>query len=285
MQWRTTNSEYELLDAAVDELSRTRAFPLVFGGLAAADGVHISSLRGNRTAYLAGLHVQLRRGLGGRSMSEQRARITSDYRLSRVITHDYDRQVLGEQVRTLLAIPVIVDGRVRGMLYGGERGDHSVGTVAVEPAVAIAKRLQTALGERDRAEQRRLQALQAPVAAPSAMAPERLEELRSSHAELRAIMASVSDPELAERLRGLEQRLLGVTRVDGDDDLDQVRLSPRELDVLGFAGLGLRNAEIGRELGLTESTVKSYMGSVLQKLGQRSRHAAVAEARRQGILP
>lgn len=87
------------------------------------------------------------------------------------------------------------------------------------------------------------------------------------------------------RLRALESRLAGIGAEPLPAGEPEVRLSPRELDVLGFAALGLRNAEIAAELGLTESTVKSYVGAAMQKLGAGSRHAAVAEARRHGLLP
>ena len=285
MQRRNTKSEYELLSDAVAELARSRVFPLVFGGLASRDGVHISALHGHRTPYLAGLHVRLHRGLGGRSMGELRPRLASDYRASRAITHDYDRQVLGEHVRTLLAVPIVVDAQVRGVIYGAHRTDCSVGSVSIDPAVEVARRLQRALADRDRVELLRVEQRVAAVApSAGALAGEQLERLRASFAELRAITATVDDPVVAERLRALEQELAAIGAPAPTDE-PAPHLSPRELDVLGYAALGLRNAEIGGELGLTESTVKSYMGAAMQKLGQSSRHAAVAEARRQGLLP
>lgn len=288
MRRRTTRSEHELLDDAVDELGRSGAFALVFGGLSGSTGLRISSLRGHRTPLLAGLHVELRRGLGGRSMIEQRPRIANDYRSSRVITHDYDRQVLGEGVRTLLAVPVIVDGVVRGVLYGARREDCALGGVAVRPAVDAAVRLQRALTARDEAERMRL-GLRAGEADPGIPAGH-LEELRAGYAELRAIAARVEDPELLERLRRLEQRLANLSGAGPGQGPDEgppveVHLSPRELDVLGHVALGLRNAEAARELGLSEATVKSYLAAAMRKLDQRSRHGAVAAARRLGLLP
>ena len=288
MQRSTMKSEYELLDLAVSELSSSGAFPLVFGGLSSSNGIHVSTLRGHRTPNLVGLNVEVNRGLGGRSISDRQPRITNNYRTSRVITHDYDRQVLSEGVSTLLAVPVIVDGAVRGVIYGGQRNDVSVGNVSIEPAVRIAAKLQRALAARDDAERVRLQVAshqqrRAVQDAPE-LDPAQLEQLRTSYAELRSIAAAVENPEIVGRLRVLEQRIAGLVSTEAVCPAE-VRLSPRELDVLGYVAVGLRNAEVARELGLTESTVKSYLGAAMQKLGQRSRHGAVVEARRFGFLP
>ena len=48
-------------------------------------------------------------------------------------------------------------------------------------------------------------------------------------------------------------------------------LTPRELAVLELAGRGLPNGEIARALGLAGSSVKTYVGHVLAKLGLTDR--------------
>ena len=55
--------------------------------------------------------------------------------------------------------------------------------------------------------------------------------------------------------------------------------------MLACAALGATNAEIAAELNLREGTVKSYLQSAMGKLDASTRHAAVAKARRAGILP
>jgi DNA-binding NarL/FixJ family response regulator len=67
--------------------------------------------------------------------------------------------------------------------------------------------------------------------------------------------------------------------------IPRVHLSPRETDVLACAALGATNAEIGTQLGLREGTVKAYLGTAMSKLDASTRHAAVARARRMGLLP
>lgn len=52
-------------------------------------------------------------------------------------------------------------------------------------------------------------------------------------------------------------------------------LTERELDVFWAIARGLSNAEIGRELSLTEATVKTYVTRILAKLGLRGRVQAV----------
>lgn len=62
------------------------------------------------------------------------------------------------------------------------------------------------------------------------------------------------------------------------------RLTPRELEVLAAVARGLSNREVARELFLSEATVKSHLVQVFDKLGVRSRTAAVAQARARGMI-
>ena len=51
-------------------------------------------------------------------------------------------------------------------------------------------------------------------------------------------------------------------------------LSSREKQILSMVVIGLTNAEIAGKLHLAESTVKSHLSSIFQKLGVRSRRQA-----------
>ncbi|QIS23956.1 response regulator [Nocardia terpenica] len=62
------------------------------------------------------------------------------------------------------------------------------------------------------------------------------------------------------------------------------RLSRRELDVLGSIALGRTNTEIAGELGIAETTVKTHVRSLLQKLGCRDRVALVVLAHAAGLV-
>ena len=61
-------------------------------------------------------------------------------------------------------------------------------------------------------------------------------------------------------------------------------LSSREREVLDAVARGLSNAEIARELTVTEATVKTHISSVLFKTGSRSRVQAAVLAHQAGVV-
>lgn len=65
---------------------------------------------------------------------------------------------------------------------------------------------------------------------------------------------------------------------------ESTRLTPRELDVLRLLAEGLSAGEIGLRLHLSESTVKSHVGHIYQKLGATNRAQALMTAMRIGLL-
>jgi two-component system, NarL family, nitrate/nitrite response regulator NarL len=65
---------------------------------------------------------------------------------------------------------------------------------------------------------------------------------------------------------------------------DKSQLSGRESEVLTLVADGLSSADIGRQMHLSEGTVKTYIRRAYEKLGVSSRAAAIAEAMRRGIL-
>ena len=63
-----------------------------------------------------------------------------------------------------------------------------------------------------------------------------------------------------------------------------VALSTREIEVLGLVSTGKTNAEIGRELHISEATVKTHLLRTFNKLGVSDRTAAVTTAMSMGLL-
>jgi DNA-binding NarL/FixJ family response regulator len=62
-------------------------------------------------------------------------------------------------------------------------------------------------------------------------------------------------------------------------------LSGRETEILALVGRGRTNAEIGRELFISEATVKTHLLRAFGKLGVSGRTAAVTTAIERGLLP
>jgi len=65
---------------------------------------------------------------------------------------------------------------------------------------------------------------------------------------------------------------------------ESTRLTDREREVLGLLAEGLSAAEIGGRLHLSESTVKSHLAHIYQKLGATNRAQALVTAMRTGLL-
>jgi DNA-binding NarL/FixJ family response regulator len=65
---------------------------------------------------------------------------------------------------------------------------------------------------------------------------------------------------------------------------ESTRLSDREHEVLVFLADGLSAGEIAPKLHLSESTVKSHVARIYQKLGAANRAQALVTAMRIGLL-
>ncbi|MCX4747462.1 response regulator transcription factor [Kitasatospora sp. NBC_01287] len=65
---------------------------------------------------------------------------------------------------------------------------------------------------------------------------------------------------------------------------DLTALTPRELEVLALLGRGRSNAELARELTLSEATVKTHVARIFAKLALRDRAQAVVLAYETGLV-
>lgn len=83
----------------------------------------------------------------------------------------------------------------------------------------------------------------------------------------------------AEITRPVLQRFASETRAEAD-----VHLSGREREVLQLSADGLSTKQIASELSLSESTVKTYLRTLFEKLGAEHRAHAVALALRSRLI-
>lgn len=252
--------------------------PLAFGGQVHEDTLLLSEFFGTRTGAMRGLAMLPRAGLGGASVVSRRPISVPDYRRASTITHDYDEPVLSEGIRSILAVPVIVDGATRAVLYGAHRTSAPIGGRTAAAMVVSAQRLSEELRVRDEVD-RRLRMREAALT-NFADAPADTEQIREVHADLRRLAADT--PDLAGPLRELADRLAIALR---GDPPASAPLTAREVDVLAQVALGCTNAEAAQRLSLKPETVKSYLRSAAAKLGARNRHEAVSKARRLRHIP
>lgn len=270
---------------ALLRMRRRGGLPVAFGGLfSGAQQFRISELTGTTTNSLRGLAIAAGNGLGGKVLNLSRPISVIDYPVSRAISHEYDGAVGAEGLRSMMAVPVVVRGRVRGVLYGALRQPLILGDRALSTAVEAARELERALAAQDEA-QRLMTVAEQPVPEPEPD-PAVWEEVRAAHVDLRALAQRVADPQLREEILSACGRLARASSGDGGPaSRGRVRLSPREVDVLACVASGATNSAAADRLGLRPETVKSYLRSCMRKLGARTRLHAVVEARRAGLLP
>ncbi|RAK26257.1 LuxR family GAF modulated transcriptional regulator [Actinoplanes lutulentus] len=233
-----------LLARAVRNLALRHDIPLIFGGVGTTD-VPVTVSVGAHTSALTSLVIRPHQGLGGQALVQKRLLALPRYDRAPGITHDYDESVLGEGIVGLAVVPLMSGSRVRGLLYAGTRDDAALTPEIVSALAAEGQAASLEISVRDEVERR--------IGTPDLTG------------RLREIAHATSDQRTRQALLQL---------------VDQPRpvaapLTPRQREVLELAEIGLRNAEIGERLGLSEQTIKTYMRALMVRLGARSRAEAV----------
>jgi DNA-binding NarL/FixJ family response regulator len=75
-----------------------------------------------------------------------------------------------------------------------------------------------------------------------------------------------------------EQRVISLPRKDAP------QITPRQMEVLRLLSSGHSTREIGRELYLSEATVRNHIRGLLQAFGAHSQLEVLARAREAGVL-
>jgi DNA-binding NarL/FixJ family response regulator len=70
----------------------------------------------------------------------------------------------------------------------------------------------------------------------------------------------------------------------GQDSPATKRLTPRESEIVRYVAIGMRNAEVAARLSLSESTVKTHLTNIFQKLGIRDRIELTRYAIKTGLV-
>ena len=108
------------------------------------------------------------------------------------------------------------------------------------------------------------------------------EEIRSGIRNVAAGLGAVSPKTAAQLFTRLRDDAGSAQRLDAARLVGT--LTERERDVLAGLARGLSNAELARELFVSETTVKTHLGSAFAKLGVDNRAQAAVLADRAGLL-
>ena len=105
-----------------------------------------------------------------------------------------------------------------------------------------------------------------------------------------AVSALIKDSEHAELLAAIRATAAGIRTVSPVIERQlksappEVRLSPRQVEILGYVAQGLNNAEIAAQLGIGRDCVKAHLKTAFTLLNASSRSEAVAIALRERLI-
>jgi len=195
----------------------------------------LDQVTGDHSGLLRALRVPGGTGLTGKVFQAGRAGWVDDYFGSQEITHDFDRHMATENVRRVLAVPLLRDGEPLGVLALGPREDGTFGDRDIERASAIAAQAALAVSVAERARLSREIAVQ----------EERRRVAADLHDSVGALLfaigsgmadlaeATQADPDLRARLERLRSQAEEATTALRDS-LRTLRSSPAAL-ALGVA--------------------------------------------------
>ena len=279
MDSQRVKDDDDAIRASLTSLKTATGIPVaMYGTLLADNRLQITQWIGLRTPALQNLVIEPNHGVGGRVVSTRRAVGVSDYTRANVISHEHDAVIQDEGLHSVVAVPVIVQREIRGVLYVGVHSPVRLGDKVIEEVTMTARTLEQDLAVNSAL--RRVEGGKGAAKAGRVMNGAEWEQIRATHSKLRMLANRVEETDLRKELEQLCDQMVSPVRVK-----QTTKLSAREIDVLSCVALGHTNVEAAEEMGIGAETVKSYLRSVMRKLGAHTRYEAVNAARRIGALP
>jgi signal transduction histidine kinase len=121
------------------------------GERAGKDEIVLQHMVNAITNGVNGLVVPLGTGLGGKVLAARRPMWVADYCRSEEISHHFKGTAAAEQVRAMIAVPIIHNDELLGVLYGAHRGESLIGDRTTQAMERIAARVAGAAVVAERA--------------------------------------------------------------------------------------------------------------------------------------
>ncbi|WJG15446.1 LuxR C-terminal-related transcriptional regulator [Gordonia sp. Swx-4] len=262
----------EIVSSSLRRVRRDTNVSLAFAGMVKGRStVHLQHFEGETKGVIDGVSIEVGHGLGGRVVALRRPMVVDDYLETPRISHRYNDIIEQEELRAMMAAPVIVDRVPIAVIYGALHTPRLIGDRMLDTLASEARAI-----EQEIASARAL--LEYDAHSPDKDLRNRV---TAAFARLRQLVEDVDDQRLSGELTDIIEMLTAET----DAKSMSTNITAREQDVLAFVALGYPNARIADSLGLTVNTVKGYMKGIMHKLGASSRLEAVVLARSAGLLP
>lgn len=108
------------------------------GEPAGADRIVLQHTVNVTTQGVDGLVVSVGTGLGGQVVAARRPLWVSDYCTAPNITHHFASQAAAEGIKAMIAVPILYDGELLGVLYGANRDEVEFGDRTVRALEQLA---------------------------------------------------------------------------------------------------------------------------------------------------
>ncbi len=152
---------------AAREIDRLLGVPLASVAVHTDPGLMVMlGSSGERTPRFRGVRVSTGQGLGGRALLERRPVAVEDYLNDPRISQEFADVVQGEGIGGMIAVPVVHDAEVLGVLYSATRTVGSLGDRAmtllqataagIAPMMSLTMRVTQAVSEQVHAERLRI---------------------------------------------------------------------------------------------------------------------------------